>query len=93
MSNHRVDIIEVGEILPHPNPEVTRMELVHIMGWQCCVGKGQFSKGDKAIYVEPDFLCPTDHPSFAFLAREDGKPKERIRVRRFKGTISQGLLI
>lgn len=93
MSNHRVDIIEVGEILPHPNPEVTRMELTHIWGWQCCIGKGQFQKGDKAVYVEPDFLVPTDHPSFAFLKRDDGKPQERIRVRRFKGTLSQGLMI
>ena len=93
MSSHRVDIIQVGPILPHPNPESTKMELTHILGWQCCVGKGQFKEGDKAIYVEPDFCCPTNHPSFAFLVRKDGKTQERIRVRRFKGTISQGLLI
>jgi len=93
MSNHRVDIIEVGEILPHPNSEVTKMELTHVLGWQCCVGKGQFKTGDKAVYIEPDYLCPTNHPSFAFLVRKDGKPQERIRVRRFKGTLSQGLLI
>lgn len=93
MSSHRVDIIQVGPILPHPNPEVTKMELTHILGWQCCVGKGEFHEGDKAVYVEPDFCVPTEHPSFAFLKRADGKPKERIRVRRFKGTLSQGLLI
>lgn len=93
MSDHRVDIIEVGEILPHPNSEVERMELTHVLGWQCCISKGQFKEGDKAVYVEPDYLVKTDHPSFAFLVRKDGKLQERIRVRRFKGTISQGLLI
>ncbi len=93
MSIHEISIVQIDEILPHPNPEVTRMELVCIWGWQCCVGKGEFKSGDKAVYIPPDFLIPTDHPSFAFLVREDGKPKERIRVRRFKGTISQGLLI
>lgn len=93
MSEHRVDIIEVGEILPHPNADVMRMELTRVLGWQCCVEKGQFVRGDKAIYIEPDFLVPASHPSFAFLARTDAKPQERIRVRRFKGTLSQGLLI
>lgn len=93
MSIHEIAIVQLDAIEPHPNPEVTRMELVHIWGWQCCVGKGQFQAGSKAIFIPPDFLCPTDHPSFAFLKRKDGKSQERIRVRRFKGTLSQGLLI
>lgn len=93
MSTHAIEIVKIEEILPHPNSEVTKMELTHIWGWQCCVGKGQFQAGGRAIYIPPDYLVPTDHPSFTFLERADGKPKERIRVRRFKGTLSQGLLI
>ena len=93
MSTHEIAIVQLDKIEPHPNPDVTRMELTHIWGWQCCVGKGQFKEGDKAIYVPPDFLVPTDHPVFAFLLRKDGKVYDRIRVRRFKGTISQGLLV
>lgn len=93
MSVHEIAIVQIDEILSHPNPEVTRMELVHIWGWQCCVGKGQFKSGDKAVYIPPDYCVPTDHPSFAFLTRKDGKPQERIRVRRLKGTLSQGLMI
>jgi len=93
MSMHEIAIVQLDTIEPHPNPEVERMELTHIWGWQCCVGKGQFQAGDKAIYIPPDYLVPTDHPSFAFLKRDDGKPQERIRVRRFKGTLSQGLMI
>ncbi len=93
MSVHSIEIVEVQEILPHPNSEVTAMELTHVLGWQCCVGKGQFQKGCKAIYIEPDYICSTNHPSFAFLKRADDNPQVRIRVRRFKGTLSQGLLI
>ncbi|MHA2279637.1 MAG: RNA ligase family protein [Promethearchaeota archaeon] len=93
MSTHEIAIVQLDEIEPHPNPEVERMEITHIWGWQCCVGKGQFQPGSKAVYIPPDYLVPTDHPSFAFLKRADGKPKERIRVRRFKGALSQGLLI
>jgi RNA ligase (TIGR02306 family) len=95
MSTHEIAIVEVGDVVPHPNPEVTKMELTTIWGWQCCIGKGQFKKGDKAIYIVPDYMVPLAHPSFAFLKNKnnEGKTQERIRVRRFKGTISQGLLI
>lgn len=93
MSIHAIEIIEIGEVLPHPNPEVTRMELTKVWGWQCCIGKGQFKSGDKAVYVPPDYLVPLSHPEFTFLKKEEGKTQERIRVRRFKGTLSQGLII
>lgn len=94
MSTHQVDIIEIGEILPHPNPEYTRIELTHVLGWQCCIPKGIYKKGDPAIYIEPDFLVPLAHPSFAFLKKEaDTKTQERIRVRKYGGAISQGLII
>ncbi len=92
MSIHAIEIIEIGEIEPHPNAD--RMQITHIWGWQCCIGINQFKRGDKAVYIPPDFLVPLSHPSFKFLLRED-KPKEqeRIRVRRFRGHLSQGLLI
>lgn len=91
MSTHRVDIIEIGDILPCPNAE--KLELTHVFGWQCCIGKGQFKKGDKAIYVQPDYETPLHRPEFAFLNKGDGKAFERIKVRRFRGQISQGLII
>mgnify|MGYP001561259182 CR=1 FL=1 len=95
MSTHSIEIIEIGKIVPHPNPEVERMELTFIWGWQCCIGINQFKTGDKAIYVSPDFLVPLGHPSFSFLRKKEneGKTQERIKVCRLKGAISQGLII
>lgn len=94
MSTHTIEIVQVGPIEKHPNPEVTRMEFTRIWGWQCVVGKDQFHEGDHAVYIPPDYLVPLDRPEFAFLKKpDDTKQKERIRVRRFKGTLSQGLLI
>lgn len=90
MSQHVIEVIEVGEVRPHPNAD--RMELTNVWGWTCCIGKGQFRAGDKAVYVPPDYVVPTDRPEFAFLKR-DGRDVERITVRRFRGTLSQGLLI
>lgn len=90
MSRHAIEVIEIGDINPHPNAD--RMELTSVWGWNCCVSKGQFQKGDKAVYVPPDYVVPTSRPEFAFLKR-DGRDVERITVRRFRGTLSQGLLI
>lgn len=90
MSTHAIEIIEIGQILPHPNPEVQRMELTEVWGWQCCIGKGQFKEGDKAVYIPPDYLVVLDRPEFSFLKNKGniGKTHERI-----KGTLSQGLII
>ncbi len=93
MSQHAIEIIEITTVEAHPNPEVERMELTRIWGWQCCIGKGQFKPGDRAVYVPPDYEVPLDRPEFDFLKRVDSKEYERIRVRRFKGAYSQGLLI
>lgn len=89
MSNHAIEIIEIGRIEPHPNAD--RMEITKVWGWQCCIGKGQFKSGDRAIYIPPDYEVP-NRDEFSFLFKDD-KQKERIRVRRFRGELSQGLLI
>lgn len=90
MSLHSIEVVQIGDVTPHPNAD--RLELTNLWGWQCCVGKGQFKPGDKAVYVPPDYVVPSNQPEFAFLKR-DGRDVERITVRRFRGTLSQGLLI
>jgi RNA ligase (TIGR02306 family) len=92
MSNHNVPIIEIKSIKIHPNAD--KLEIIEIQGWQTCVRKGDFKIGDKAIWVEPDYTVPTDRPEFAFLkplAKKDGKV--RIKVKKLRGELSQGLLI
>lgn len=93
MSTHGIPIVQIETIEPHPNKEVERLEIVKIWGWQCCVLKGQFKIGDKAVWIAPDYKTPLSHPSFAFLDTKDGKTFARIKVRKLKGSISQGLLI
>lgn len=92
MSTHRIDIVEIGEVKKHPNAD--SLGIVDMFGWQCCVGLKDFKQGDKAVYIEPDFSVNLSHPSFAFLKKEGSdKTHERIKVRRFRGFLSQGLLI
>lgn len=90
MSTHEVAIVEIGKMGAHPGAD--RLEVTHLWGWQCVVGKGQFKPGDKAVYIPPDYIVETARPEFTFLAT-DGTTTKRIKVRKFRGLISQGLLI
>lgn len=88
MSDHRVDVIRIGEIEKHPNADA--LGLVRVMGWTCAVRLGDFVAGDLCAFIEPDYVVPPDGP-FAFLSK-DGKPV-RIKAKRLRGTWSQGLLV
>mgnify|MGYP003385186554 CR=1 FL=1 len=90
MSTHSVPIIRINTINNHPNAD--SLELIPVGGWQAVVKKGQFKTGDLAVYIQPDYMVPTAHPAFSFLARE-GKDMYRLRAIRLRGELSFGLLV
>lgn len=90
MSDHYVNVIEIGEVRPHDNAD--RLEIVPIGGWQAVVKKGDFAPESRAVYIEPDYVVPTDRPEFAFLAK-DGRTVHRLKAVRLRGVLSYGLLI
>lgn len=95
-ANHRVDVIRIEEVFPHPNAD--RLEIIVVLGYQCVTGKGQFKAGDLAYYIPPDSVVP-DRPEFSFVwgdeTFEGGVPerKRRITVRKFRKEWSEGLLM
>ena len=75
-----------------------RIELAHVLGWQCVVNKGQFQEMDLAVYFEVDSFLPIA-PEFEFLRASSYRKTDimgegfRLRTMRFRGQISQGLLL
>jgi RNA ligase (TIGR02306 family) len=65
-----------------------RIELCQVLGWQCVIPKGEFKVGDLIVFIEIDSILP-EFPEVEFL-RQD---KFRIRTKKFKGQISQGLVM
>lgn len=63
-SNHQVNVVRIAEVLPHSNAD--KLEIIHIDGYQCVVGKGQFKPGSLAIYIQPDSVVPQTEP-FRFI--------------------------
>lgn len=75
-----------------------RIELAHVLGWQCVVNKGQFQPMDRAVYFEIDSFLPICD-EFEFLRTSSYRKTDimgegfRLKTMRFRGQISQGLLL
>jgi RNA ligase (TIGR02306 family) len=95
MSTHAVKIIEITEVLPHGNAD--SLEIVPTGGWQSVVRKDSFKVGDKAIFIEPDYMVDLTRAEFNFLARgkevNTENPHYRLRAIKLRGELSYGLLI
>lgn len=79
-----IEVIE--EINPIPNADA--IEVVSVLGWRCVTKKGEFSVGDKIIYIEVDSIVP-ELPQYEFLRER----KFRIRTIKLRGQVSQGLVL
>lgn len=92
MSIHKVDVIRIDKIEPHPNAD--RLGIVRVGGFVCVVGLDSWPENALACYIQPDSLVDTRRPEFAFLRNaEKNRDFERIRVKKLRGVYSQGLLI
>ena len=75
-----------------------KIELAHVLGWQCVVNKGQFQPMDIGVYFEIDSFLPI-RPEFEFLRASSYKNSDlmgegfKLKTMRFKGQLSQGLLL
>lgn len=75
-----------------------KIELAYVLGWRCVVNKGQFRKGDLAIYFEIDSFLPI-REEFEFLRNSSYKVNPilgegfKLKTMKFKGQVSQGLLL
>lgn len=81
----------IRSIQSHPNAE--KLELVKVRGWQCVVKKGEFSEGQRIVFVPVDTILP--HAEWSRFLVKDGHSGQPIRLRtaRLRGEYSQGLVL
>lgn len=66
-----------------------RIELAHVLGWQCVVNKGQFQPMDLAVYFEVDSFLPIA-PEYEFLRASSYRKTDimgegfRLRTMKFR---------
>lgn len=88
MSQHEIPVIRIEEIKKHENADT--LGIVQVFGWTVCVRLTDFKAGDLMAYIPPDYMVNTERPEFSFLKTE-GRTKERIKVKKLRGIVSQGL--
>jgi RNA ligase (TIGR02306 family) len=92
MSEFKVPLTTIREILPHNNAE--RLEVAVVYGFQVIVSKGQYKVGDKVLYVPIDSILPQELEDKLFPPDSKVKlNKHRIRQIKLRGVASQGMLI
>lgn len=83
-------VAEITDVRPIEGYD--RVELVVVNdGWTCVVGKGQFNKGDLAVYFEIDSKLPEREPfsNNEFIV----KKKYKVQTQRMCRCVSQGLIM
>ena len=86
--NKLATIQKIHSILPHPNPEVEKLEVGKVMEWPVVIPKGQYKNDELVIFITIDSIVPESNPYFEFMRRQ----KFRIWNARFKGAPSSGLV-
>jgi|AGFS01.1.fsa_nt_gi RNA ligase, DRB0094 family len=68
-------------------------------GWDVVVKKGEFEVGQYCVFLEIDSFVPVETPTFAFLTGSSDKIDEagvrrfRLRTKKLRGVVSQGLAL
>lgn len=86
-STHRCEVVPIV-LEPHPNADSLSVVKIFNGGYQCVVRTKDWIGADRGAFIVPDSIVPTDRPEFTFL-----EGHTRVRVRRFRGVLSQGLLV
>lgn len=81
--------IEVVPVVLEKHPNADTLSVVKVFdGYTVVVRTADWQGKTKGAYIPPDNVVPGDRPEFAFL---DGK--FRIKSKRLRGVMSQGLLV
>ena len=93
MSRKLASVQKIKAIKPIEGAD--KIEIVQILGWNCVAKKGEYQVGDNVIYFEIDSLLP-DIPMLEWLKGSSWSQKlnkYKISTHKFRGQISQGLVI
>lgn len=98
-----LDVLKGGDIMRklatvqkildiQPIPEADSIEVATIKGWEVVVRKNEFHVGETVVYFEIDSLIPKTSVT-EFLMENETAGSARLRTRKMRGQISQGLVL
>lgn len=101
MSTHNCLVIKLerDKIIKNENSDNLYWLTVPDTGYTCVIRGTAWINDDgtlkhtKAAYVQPQTICPTSNPKFAFLKQKDTDEKVRVKAKKLRGIQSFGLLV
>lgn len=90
MSSLIVKVIKIKEILKHPDPESTELEIAIVNGWQCVIKKNSLKANDLCIYFPLDAVLPLEVSEMIGVTKY--LSKGRIKATTLRQSPSYGLL-
>jgi len=92
MSEYKVPITTIKEILPHNN--AMALEFAVVYGFRVIVRKGEYRAGDMVLYIPIDSVLPMKLEQMLFPEGSKIKlNKGRVKQIKIRGEYSQGMLI
>ncbi len=91
MSVHACPVVAVSV---EPHPDADRLEIARVGGFELVVAKGQWSSGDRAVYIPEQSIVPEGLiDELGLTGRLAGSKANRVKAIRLRGVLSQGLLV
>ena len=89
-------IRRISKIKPIPGADA--IEVASVDGWKAVVKKGEFSEGQRVLYIECDAFLPEGNNAWQFLVDKqptefNGQRGHVLRSVKLRGQLSQGLIL
>lgn len=92
MERKLASVRRIDDVLPIENADA--IECAVVGGWNVVIKKGEFKVGDLAVYFEIDSWMPKELAPFLFEGKVfEGVEGARLRTKKLRGVVSQGLLL
>jgi len=90
----KVEVTDIKDIKPHPDPETVSLEIAIVFGWQVIVRKGTYQIGEKVVYLPVDSVLNPELENKIFGENSKITLKgSRIRAIKIRKFISQGMIL
>lgn len=79
----------VVDIVLEPHPNATKLSIIRVFGYTVVVQTEEFKDVKRGMWILPDSRILSNDPYYDWL----GKEKRRVRVRKFRGIESFGIIV
>ena len=94
MAEFAVPVVALDDVHPHPDPEVHSLDIGMVGDFQCIIPRGRYKTGDLAIYIPENAIVPEWLlEEIGLKGKLSGKARNRVKASKFKGVLSQGLVV